>query len=76
MNTLGHYPKLPLKFILLWIVNIGLLLAISFGTGLQERLVQIQIRNLAYVYSALGAVLALLEQALWDKLKENLFPKE
>ena len=66
-----YYPKLPLKFIILWIVNIALLLIISFATGLQERLIQLQIKNLAYLYLAQGAVLAGLEQALWDKLQGN-----
>lgn len=66
-----HYPKLPLKFILLWIVNIALLLAISFATGLQEILIRVQIRNLAYLYLAAGGILAGLEQALVDKLQGN-----
>lgn len=67
-----HYvPKLPLKFILLWVANIALLLAITFGTGLQETLLRIQIKNLAYLYLGVGAVMAALEQALWDKLRGN-----
>ena len=40
-----HYPKLPLKFILLWIVNIALLLAVSFAAGLQDVLLKLQIKN-------------------------------
>lgn len=71
MITVGHYPKLPLKFILLWIVNIALLLILSFATGLLETLVRIQIKNLAYLYLAVGAILAALEQALADKLQGN-----
>ena len=71
MNTVGHYPKLPLKFILLWIANIALLLILSFATGLQETLIQFRINNLAYLYLGVGAVLAALEQALVDKLQGN-----
>ena len=63
-----YHPKLPLKFILLWVINIALLLVISFATGLQEALIRIQIKNLAYLYLGLGAVLALLEQELWNRL--------
>ena len=66
-----HYPKLPLKFILLWIVNIALLLAVSFAAGLQDVLLKLQIKNLAYLYLGTGAVLAALEQALVDKLQGN-----
>lgn len=66
-----HYPKLPLKFILLWIFNIAVLLAITFATGFQETLMRMQIRNLAYLYLAVGAVMAALEQALVDKLQGN-----
>lgn len=71
MKIMQHYPKLPLKFILLWIVNIALLLAISFAAGLQEVLIRLQIKNLAYLYLGTGAVLAALEQALVDKLQGN-----
>ena len=71
MNTLGHYPKLPLKFILFWIANITLLLILSFATGFQEILIQIRINNLAYLYLGAGAVMAALEQALVDKLQGN-----
>ena len=66
-----YFPKLPLKFILLWIINIALLLTLSFATGLQETLIRIQIKNLAYLYLGAGALLALLEQELWDKLRGN-----
>jgi len=68
VNAMYH-PKLPLKFILLWVLNIALLLILGFATGLQEILIRIQIKNLAYLYLGLGAVLAALEQALWDKLR-------
>jgi len=64
-----YHPKLPLKFILLWVINIALVLGIFFATGLQELLIRIQIRNLAYLYLGLGAVLALLEQELWNRLR-------
>ncbi len=66
-----YHPRLPLKFILLWVINIVLLLGIAFATGLQNLLIRIQIRNIAYLYLGLGAVLALLEQALWDKIRGN-----
>lgn len=71
-----YYPKLPLKFILLWIVNIAVLLTITFATGILETLVKTNIKNLAYLYLFVGAIMAGLEQALWDKLRENLFPKD
>ena len=71
MNTVGHYPKLPLKFILLWIANIALLLILSFATGFLETMMRIQIKNLAYLYLGAGALLAALEQALVDKLQGN-----
>ena len=64
-----YHPRLPLKFILLWVINIALLLGIAFATGLQDLLIRIQIRNLAYLYLGLGAVLALLEQELWNRLR-------
>ena len=70
MNRM-YLPKLPLKFILLMIINIALLMAISFGTGLHKLLITIQIKNQAYLYLGVGALLALLEQELWDKLKGN-----
>lgn len=72
MNAMYH-PKLPLKFILLWVINLVLLLAVSFATGLKDALFNMRIngKNLAYLYLGVGAVLALLEQALWDKLRGN-----
>lgn len=63
--------RLPLKFIGLWVLNIALLMVISYITGLNDFLVRIQIRNQAYLYLGAGAALALLEQELWDKLKGN-----
>lgn len=71
-----YYPKLPLKFILLWIVNIAILLAVTFLTGFHNTLLKTNIKNLAYLYLFVGAIMAGLEQALWDKLRENLFPKD
>lgn len=66
------YPyRLPLKFIGLWVVNIALLFVLTYTTGLREIMVRIQIKNLAYLYLAAGAILALLEQELWDKLRGN-----
>ena len=66
-----YHPKLPLQFILLWVINIALLLGICFTTGLQDLLISIQIKNLAYLYLGLGAILALLEQELWNRLRGN-----
>ena len=63
--------RLPLKFIGLWVLNIALLLVLTYTTGLQEVLLRIQIRNSAYLYLGVGGILALLEQELWDKLKGN-----
>ena len=51
--------------------GIILLMVISYITGLNDFLVRIQIRNQAYLYLGAGAVLALLEQELWDKLRGN-----
>lgn len=68
--------RLPLKFVLLWIFNIALLLLISFTTGLHTRMIQIKIKNMAYLYLGLGAFLALLEQELWDRLKNNRSSEE
>lgn len=66
------YPyRLPLKFIGLWVLNIALLLVIAYTTSLQDFLVRIQIRNQVYLYLGAGAVLALLEQEVWDKLRGN-----
>lgn len=70
MKTMYH-PKLPLKFILLWVINIALVLGICYATGLQDLLIQIRIKNLAYLYLGLGALLALLEQELWNRLRGN-----
>ena len=66
-----YHPKLPLKFIGLWVLNIAVLLAVCFGTGLRDLLTAIRINNLAYVILGVGALLTLLEQELWDKLKGN-----
>ena len=71
MNTMY---RLPLKFIGLWVINIALLMVLAYITGFNDFLVRIQIRNLAYLYLGSGAVLALLEQELWDKLKGNEEP--
>lgn len=69
------YPyRLPLKFIGLWVLNIVLLLVIAYTTGLSDFLIRIQMHNQAYLYLGAGAVLALLEQELWDKLKGNEEP--
>lgn len=66
-----HPYRLPLKFIGLWVVNIALLFMLTFATGLGKILINIQMKNLTYLYLGVGAVLTLLEQELWDKLKGN-----
>lgn len=65
------YPKLPLKFILLWIANLAVLVALSLLTGFHEALTFLQMRNVTYLYLLAGGILAGLEQALWDKLHGN-----
>lgn len=64
-------PRLPLKFIGLWAANIAVLLVLAFATGLQDLLMNMNLRNLVYLYLGAGAVLAVLEQGLWDKLRGN-----
>ena len=66
-----YIPKLPLKFIGLWVLNIVLLLVLTCCTGLKDLLQNIRISNTAYLYLGAGALLALLEQELWDKLRGN-----
>ncbi len=65
-----HY-RLPLKFIGLWVVNLVILLAIGIGLGLNEVLSAYfhNIQNLAYLYLFVSAILSLLEQELWDKIR-------
>ena len=76
MSEVRYVPKLPLKFILLWIVNLAILLAITFATGFHNVLLKFNIKNLTYLYLFIGAVMAGLEQALLDRIKENLFPED
>ena len=66
-----HPYKLPTRFLLLWILNLVLLLAVTFATGFHTTLLEWNgnIRNAAYLYAAVGAVLALLEEWLMDKLR-------
>lgn len=68
--------RLPLKFILLWLINLAALLTLSFTTDLGDILFRLPVKDLTWIYLLTGAVLAGLEQALWDKLKKNLFPKD
>lgn len=64
--------KLPLKFILLWVANIVILMVISFATGFHQTLLHaVRSSNVSWLYLAVGAGLAVLEQSLWDKLKGN-----
>ena len=67
-----HPYRLPLKFILFWVINLAILITISLLTGFHETLLHfIRIRNLTCLYLVTGAILAGLEQALWDKLRGN-----
>ena len=64
--------KLPLKFILLWLANLAVLLTVSLATGFHHSLLEVMRHtDLVWIYLAAGAVLAILEQSLWDKLRGN-----
>lgn len=63
--------KLPLKFILLWIANLAVLLILSLTTGFHEILLDVIRGSVTWIYLAIGAVLAALEEALFDKLRGN-----
>ncbi len=70
------YPyRLPLKFIGLWVLNLAVLLALGIGLGLNAKLAALiniaNNQNLVYLYLFVAGILALLEQALWDKLRGN-----
>lgn len=67
--------RLPLKFILLWILNLTVLLVLTFTTGLKDVIFRLPMKDLTWIYLLAGGILAALEQALLDKLKENLFPE-
>lgn len=63
-------PKLPLKFILLWIINLAVILTVVLTTGVHQWLLHnLRLTDLTFIYLAVGAVLAALEQALFDKLR-------
>ena len=64
-------PKLPLKFILLWGINLALLLALTLSTGLMDKLSTLRLTDLTWIFLLAGFLLAGLEQALWDKLRGN-----
>lgn len=64
-------PKLPLKFILLWVINLALLLVLTLTTGFWNKIQVLQIQNTATLYLVVAFLLAGLEQALWDKLRGN-----
>ena len=61
--------KLPLKFILLWIVNLVILVTVSLSTGFDEVLTRIIQGQVYWIYLAVGGAMAALEEAMWDKLK-------
>ena len=65
-----YIPKLPLKFILLWILNLALILTVVLTTGIHQWLMRtLRMKDAVTFYLIAGAVLALLEQALIDKLR-------
>lgn len=67
-----HPYRLPLKFILFWVINLIILIAVSLLTGFHETLLRfIRIRDITWLYLLVGGILAGLEQALWDKLRGN-----
>lgn len=64
--------RLPLKFILFWVINLIILIAVSLLTGFHETLLRfIRIRDITWLYLLVGGILAGLEQSLWDKLRGN-----
>lgn len=64
-------PKFPLKFILLWVINLALLLTLTLSTGLLDKLSSLRLTDWTWIFLAAGFLLAGLEQALWDKLRGN-----
>ena len=58
--------RLPLKLILLWIANLAVLITLGVLFDLHKIF---SLRDAATVYLTAGAVLALLEQNLFDKLR-------
>ncbi len=64
-------PQLPLKFILLWVINLALLLALTLSTGLMDKLSTLRLTDWTWIFLLAGFLLAGLEQALWDKLRGN-----
>ena len=65
------YPyRLPLRFIGLWVLNIAVLLALTFGLGLDDFFLStLRMKDLTTLYLILGGTLAGLEDLLIDKLK-------
>ena len=64
-------PKFPLKFILLWVINLALLLALTLSTGLLDKLSNLRLTDWTWIFLVAGFLLAGAEQALWDKLRDN-----
>ena len=62
-------PKFPLKFILLWVINLALLLALTLSTGLLDKLSNLRLTDWTWIFLVAGFLLAGAEQALWDKLR-------
>lgn len=63
--------RLPLKFILLWCLNLAILVAISLSTGFHQILLNVIRGQVTWIYLAVGALMAALEEWLIDKLKGN-----
>ncbi len=66
--------RLPLKFIGLWAANLAVLLLLGITLDWNQTIassLHLSSKNLVYLYLFTGGILALLEQALWDKLKGN-----
>lgn len=64
--------RLPLKFILFWVINLAILVSVSILTGFHEMLLSVvSMRNITWIYLLVGGILAALEQSLWDKLRGN-----
>lgn len=67
-------PKLPLKFILLWMLNLAVIVTLVLVTGIHDKLLsipRISSKTPVAIYLALGALLAALEWELIEKLRGN-----
>ena len=66
--------RLPLRFTLLWVVNMAVIVALEIIFGLSEKFSFTQ-RDMESVYCIIGAVLSSIELTIWnyvsDKIKKN-----